>query len=285
MIDQTSIFPAAELPRRRETTDVLSTFQTPSWACEALVERYYADLTSSDWVLEPTCGEGHFLDAIPRDVPALGIELDAGRAAIAEQRTGRRVLVGDVLQMPDPGNQPSLILGNPPFESTFVDALLDRAYRWLPDGGRCGLILPAFVLSTSSRVSRENKRWAIAAEMIPRELFPHLRMPVLFARFEKRQNRTLVGFALYPDMWAVRQLTKRARFILENGRRPVWKAAVMDALQECGGEASLETLYRAMEGRRPTENPHWRAKIRQVVHHYCRRTGRATYAILEDPAQ
>jgi len=272
-------FSRGALPVTRELSPILSTFQTPSWACEAIVERYYGDLTSNDRVLEPTCGEGHFLDAFPSDIPVLGIEIDEGRAAIARQRTGRQVIVGDVLGMPDPGTQPTLIVGNPPFEATFVDALLDRAYRWLPDGGRCGLILPAFVMSTSSRVMREHGRWSVSADMIPRELFPHLRMPVLFARFEKRRQRALVGFALFPDMWAVRCLAKRARHILENGRRPVWKSVVFDAIRECGGEASLDVLYRAIEGRRPTDNPHWRAKIRQVVHCYCRRTGRAVYAL------
>ena len=65
----------------------------------------------------------------------------------------------------------------------------------------------------------------------------------------------------------------------ENGRTPTWRAVVLDALRECGGEASLAELYRAIEGRRPTANPHWRPKIRQVVHHYAVRTGEGRYAL------
>ena len=276
---QRDIFGRDELPPRRQTTAELMTYQTPSWAAEQLVEHYYSDLSASDLVLEPTCGEGHFLDAIPSHVPAVGVELDPGRAAIA-RRTGREVIVGDVLRM-DLGTTPTVILGNPPFEARFVDALLDRAHRWLPVDGRCGLILPAFVVSTSGRLSREAERWSIAQDMIPRELFPKLRLPVVFARFEKRAARTLVGFTLFADMMGIRGLTKRARFLLENGRAPTWRAVVLDALRECGGEASLDDLYRVIEARRPTPNPHWRPKIRQVVHHYAERTGNSRYALRE----
>lgn len=275
---QRDFFPRSDLPRHREMTEILSTYQTPSWAAEALVEHYYPGLTAGDQVLEPTCGEGHFLDAIPSHVPAVGVELDPVRAAAARARTGREVITGDVLTMALEAT-PTLILGNPPFEACFVDALLDRAHAWLPNDGRCGLILPAFVLSTSLRLVRESERWSIAQDMIPRELFPHLRMPVIFARFEKRRRRTLVGFTLFADMMGIRGLTKRARFLLENGRAPAWRAVVIDALRECGGEASLEALYRTIEGRRPTENPHWRAKVRQVVHHYAVRTGKGRYAL------
>lgn len=277
MIDGRDLF-GNSAPRRRETSPVQSVFQTPSWACESIVERYYADLSSTDVVLEPSCGEGHFLDAIPKDVTAIGVEMDPGRATIAHQRTGREVIVGDVLEL-TLGVAPTVIIGNPPFEATFVDRLLERAYQWLPDEGRCGLILPAFVMSTSSRVMRESRRWSISADMIPREMFPHLRMPVIFARFEKRRDRVLVGFALFPDMWAIRALPKRIRFMLENGRSPAWRAVVFDALRELGGEATLERLYETIEGRRPTENPHWRAKIRQVVHHYAERTAPCTYRL------
>jgi hypothetical protein len=276
---QRDIFERDDLPPLRQTSATLMTYQTPTWAAERLVEHYYPDLSPADLVLEPTCGEGHFLDAIPPHVPAVGVELDAGRAAIA-RRTGREVLVGDVLTI-DLGLTPTVVLGNPPFEARFVDALLDRAHRWLPEGGRCGLILPTFLLSTSARLVREAERWSIAQDLIPRELYPHLRLPLLFARFEKRRQRTLIGFTLFADMAGIRGLTKRARYILENGRAPTWRAVVLDALRDCGGEASLDDLYRAIEGRRPTANAHWRPKIRQVVQLYAVRTGTGRYALRE----
>ena len=45
------------------TTARLGQYMTPDWAAEALVARYFADLTSADQVLEPSCGRGAF----PRD--------------------------------------------------------------------------------------------------------------------------------------------------------------------------------------------------------------------------
>lgn len=280
---QRDIFGIQPPPPKREASNALSTWQTPTWAAEALVEEFYPDLSASDSVLEPTCGEGSFLDAIPRHVHAVGVEMDPKRAAIARARTGREVIVADILTLD--AFTPSVIIGNPPFEATFIDTLLDRAHRWLPDEGRCGLILPAFVMSTSSRVSRESERWAISSDMIPRELFPHLRLPVIFCRFEKRAQRTLIGFKLFPDMAVVRSLTKRARQILENGRAPAWRSVVFDALHECGGEATLDMLYRVVEGRRPTNNVHWKQKIRQVVHCYAQRVGPATYRLPTEAAE
>lgn len=268
------------LPPRAQEDKATGTYQTPTWACEALIERYYSDLTASDRVLEPSCGEGHFLDAIPRDVPAIGIELDRVRARLARERTGRRVIVGDVLDVELPFT-PSVVVGNPPFSSKLIDALLERVYHWLPDGGRCGFILPSFIMTLVPRVMRESARWSIASELIPRDLFPGPRLPIVFARFEKRERRTLVGFALFTEADAIRGLSARVRRLLTDGRAPAWKSVVFDALAEHGGEASLELLYRTIEGRRPTRNPHWRAKIRQVVHCYARRVGPATYRLPE----
>lgn len=274
------LFGATVLPRRAEQTKELGCYQTPTWACELLVEQYFGDLTPADRVLEPSCGEGHFLDAVPRNIPAIGIELSEKRAAIARARTGREVLVGDVLKVELPA-LPTAIIGNPPFRSELIDGLLERAFHWLPAEGRCGLLLPAFVLSKQSRVVREAERWAITCELVPRDLFPGPRLPIVFARFEKKRHRTLVGFALFPEAAAIRGLPARIRHLLTHGRSPAWREVVFDALRGHGGEATLDQLYRAIEGRRPTENPHWRAKVRQVVHCYADRTGPATYRLPE----
>lgn len=277
---QPDLFRRDALPTAREETEVHSTYQTPSWACEALIDRYYSALSSSDMVLEPTCGEGHLLDAIPAHVPAVGVELSPERAAIARQRTGREIITADILTM-TLSCTPTLILANPPFQAEFIDALISRAYAWLPEDGRCGLILPAFVFGTSSRVMREAERWSIAQDAIPRDLFPALRLPVMFVQLQKQRRRTLIGFSLFEDMYAIKGLSRRARFILDNGRSPSWRALVLDALRECGGSGTLEQLYRIIGGRRPTQNPHWRAKVRQVVHHYAQHVGPSTYALRE----
>lgn len=272
------LFGRSAAPARAQEDKATGCYQTPSWACEAIIERFYGDLSPTDRVIEPSCGEGHFLDAIPHDVPAVGVELSAERAAIARARTGREVIVGDILAVDLPFT-PTAIIGNPPFRSELIDSLLDRAWAWLPDGGRCGLLLPAFILSKQTRVTREAERWSIESQLLPRDLFPGPRLPIVFARFEKRRRRTLVGFALFPEAAAIRALPPRIRNILTNGRSPAWKTVVFDAMRDHGGVATLDQLYRQIEGKRPTENPHWRAKVRQVVHCYCQRIAPATYAI------
>ncbi len=270
--------------RARESKDN-SLWQTPQWACEAIVDAYYPDLTTSDLVLEPTCGEGHFLDAIPGNVPAIGIELNPELAAEARRRTGRRILVGDVRDV-ELDVTPTLIIGNPPFTASIVDALLDRAHTWLPVGGRCGLFLPSFLMDRVARVSHELERWeTIATDTLPREIFPRLRFPIAFVRFEKRRSgRTLIGFALFPEMDLVRSLGPRARALLTHSRSPVWRAVVLDAIQGAGGEATLETIYRAVGPKRPTKNPFWREKVRQTCQRYFVRTARATYRLSEAAA-
>src|SRR3546814_4530368 len=66
--------------------------QTPLYAAERLVERHFPDLGAKDLVLEPSCGIGAFLRAIPATTSAIGVEIDPERAAIARQRSGRPVI-------------------------------------------------------------------------------------------------------------------------------------------------------------------------------------------------
>jgi hypothetical protein len=60
-----------------------SQYMTPEWAASELVERFFPSLSADDFVLEPTCGRGAFLKAIPDEVPAVGVELDPALAAVA----------------------------------------------------------------------------------------------------------------------------------------------------------------------------------------------------------
>ena len=53
-------------PINLDTT--LGQFFTPDWAAEALVEQHFGDLGLFDRVVEPSCGGGAFLRALP--VPA-----------------------------------------------------------------------------------------------------------------------------------------------------------------------------------------------------------------------
>jgi site-specific DNA-methyltransferase (adenine-specific) len=64
-------------------------------AASILVDTFYPHRDGSDCVLEPFCGEGAFLRAIPAHVPALGVENSAELAAIALEASGREVIVAD----------------------------------------------------------------------------------------------------------------------------------------------------------------------------------------------
>jgi site-specific DNA-methyltransferase (adenine-specific) len=236
---------------------------TPAWAAQALVEAHFGNLTDRDVVMEPTCGTGNFLAAIPPHVRAFGIELDGALAQAARELTGRDVVCGDVLTAEFP-EDPTAVVGNPPFDLDIVDALLDRCHRVLPQGGRVGLILPAYAFQTASRVVGYARRWSLAQDMIPRNIFPGMSKPLTFAVFSKDGLGTTKGFALYRELDDVRGMHKWVADELDNSAAP-WPAVVKRALRELGGEAPLEDIYAAVAPRRPTQNRWWRAKVRQTL--------------------
>lgn len=237
---------------------------TPTWAAAELVQRHFSDLTAQDYVLEPSCGRGAFLVAIPDHVRAIGVEIDPSLAAVARRASGRQVEVGDFRTAQLPSGI-TAVIGNPPFPMELVQAFLDRAYSILPKDGRVGFILPCSIFQTASTVAGLSKRWGMEQEMIPRNLFSKLQLPLCFATLTKGLGKGLVGFALYHETNAVNGLGKRYRAILAAGERSVWSAVVRAALEMLGGEASLQSLYDEIQGHQPTDNRFWQAKIRQTV--------------------
>lgn len=256
----------------------LGQVMTPDWAAQALVEHYFADLGPDDHVIEPSCGRGAFLRALPDDVPALGVEIDPELAAAARRLTGRPVVVGD-FRMVDLPVRATAIIGNPPFQSRTIGDFLDRAWSLLPDEGRVGFVLPAFVLQTASSVEAMAERWAIRQDMLPRNLFPRLSHPLCFAVFTRGRARGLVGFALYHELAAVNRLQARYRALLAEGESSVWAAVTRAALEALGGSADLQALYREIEGHRPTTNRFWQAKIRQTLQRIAVRVDAGVWAL------
>jgi predicted RNA methylase len=263
--------------RRRE----LHQWFTPRWVCEAIVDRHLRDVGLCDVVLEPSCGEGRFLDALPQHVGAIGVEIDEEVAARARRLTGREIIVGDFRTVEIPGPV-THVIGNPPFDAAIVHAFLRRAYELLPRDGVAGFLLPAYVLQTSSKVLAMNERWSISQELMPRNIFPRLHLPLVFAKFRKDAARTLVGFFLYREAADVAALPKGVRDALTE--RPasgsVWRRAVRAAFTRIGKTtARLEALYAAVE--RPSENQYWREKVRQVLQTYpeFRRAGAGEWAM------
>lgn len=262
---------------RRETLDQ---WFTPIWAAEALYEEHFSDLGPDDVVLEPSAGPGHFLAAIPEEVPAFGVEIDPVLAEQARRRTGRQVLTGDFRTV-EITMQPTAIIGNPPFSAGVFQGFLDRAHRLLPEGGRMGLIVPAHVFQTPSRVTRFMESWSMQPQFIPRTLFPGLKFPLVFCVFTRDRRRMLVGGALFREAHAIENMPEHYAETLKKGPGSVWVEVVRQALEALGGEASLGAVYEEIAPRRPTATNWWKEKVRQILQKRFIRTGEGRYALPE----
>lgn len=257
----------------------LSQYFTPRYAAEAIVEHHFPHLSAGHIVVEPSCGDGRFLRALPKFVRAIGVEIDPAMAQRAREATDCEVITGDFLKVDLPTDIDAVI-GNPPFKADLVSAFLDRAHVLLREGGQCGLILPAYVLQTSSKVMAMNEKWSICQQLMPRNIFPGLSVPIVFAMFTKEQQRRLFGFFLYEQAASVATLAAAARKTLTEGREDgpvehapsggsVWREAVNQAFDLINADtAPLAALYQALESRRPTRNLHYREKVRQTLQTY-----------------
>lgn len=256
----------------------LSQFFTPFWAADELVNLYLSHLTPADCVIEPSCGTGAFLDAIPREIAAVGVELDPTLAQMARDKTGRQVITGD-FRVVDLSLRPTAVIGNPPFDLSVFDGMLERCHSLLPEGGTAGFILPAYALQTPSRILGYNEKWGMKADHLPRTLFPNLSKPLVFCTFTKDRRRALVGFALYRETSSVSEMKKRFQELLSTESGSVWRKAVLEALCDLQGEADLPSIYRVMEGRRPTGATYWKEKVRQTLQRDFRRVGEARWGL------
>ena len=116
-----------------------------------------------------------------------------------------------------------------------------------------------------------SEQWSIEQELMPRNIFPRLSVPIVFSMFTKEARRRLFGFFLYREAAEISALSKPARQVLERSGKggSVWRQAVHAAFDLVAQDvAPLDALYRALEGRRPTENQHYQAKIRQTLQVY-----------------
>lgn len=246
----------------------LDQFFTPFWLAEALVERHFADLGARDFVLEPSCGRGAFLAALPATVPALGIEIDATLAAAARSETGRDVRVGDFRTV-ELDVRPTAVIGNPPFGAGLIDAFLRRAHGMLPDGGRLGFLLPVRALRSVDRVMDLLEAWSLSVEMLPCSAFAgRMREPLFFSLFTKDRRRCLVGLAMFSEEADKRDMAMPYRRLLAAQQGSAWRAVCKLALERLGGEAELPSIYAELERNRPSRTTWWREKIRQTLRHY-----------------
>lgn len=253
--------------RTIEDRKTLGQYPTPGWVAQALVERHFAQLSSTDKVVEPSCGPGSFLSVIPSDVFAVGVEIDPVQAALARANTQRTVLEGDFCEV-QLGFEPSLVLGNPPFKLALIDRFLQKAFDLLPYSGQVGFVLPAYTFQTAARVARYASQWSLYQEMIPRNIYPGLKLPLVFAIFAKERYRRLVGFALYNEATEVLAMSKQTQQSLNSPKGPVWVTAVRHALSQLGGQAKLSEIYEMLEPARPTQTEWWKEKVRQTLRRY-----------------
>ena len=260
----------------------LGQFFTPAWAAELIVARHFADLSPRDTVLEPSCGDGRFLLSIPPEVDAYGVELDPRQAARAAENSGREVIVGDFRSVALP-RRPTVVIGNPPFDAEVFDGMLDRCYELLEYGGRAGFLLPVYMFQTSSRVMDYQRRWSLAQELLPRDLFERISMPIMWATFRKERRTVMSGLFLYAERAALAGMHREMRRLMVGNEATAqcWRDVVRLALEACGGRATLQQLYTCIEGNRPSSNPWWREKVRQIAGRHFRRVAIGEYAIKE----
>lgn len=258
---------------------------TPAWAAEGIIDEEFSWLRPGHVVVEPSCGDGAFLCALPSTVKAVGVEIDPAQAVLARQYSGREVIIGDFTKVPlDHVGRVQAVIGNPPFQSDLVAAFLGKAHEILEEGGVAGFILPAYILQTSSKVESFASQFSIRQQLLPRNLFPGLKLPLVFAHFTKEEHRQLFGFLLYEQAQEIRRMAADTRQALEETRvaGSVWRHVLTETLRALGGTAPLQSIYERMQGKRPTENAKWKEKVRQTLARYpdsFTRTGQGLYSL------
>lgn len=258
---------------------LLGQYPTPAWAAEAIVRTHLPALDERDYVVEPSCGPGRFLQAIPEHVPLTGVEIDPELAQMARDITGRHVVTGDFLEL-KLEDSPTVIVGNPPFATKTIEAFLDKAHRIMDREGRVLFILPAYFFQTARRVARYSEQWSIMQEMLPRNLYKGLKYPLTLATFMKDQKRSLIGFGLFHELAHLQGLPKAVQEAMNEGPM-TWGGLVKEAIAVLGGEAALKDIYDYVADRRPTPNEHWREQVRKQCQKVATRVGRGRYTVSE----
>lgn len=251
---------------------------TPAWLCHAMIERYLQHVGPNDIILEPTAGDGAFLREMPPHFNAYGIELDPTLAAQARASSGREVFVGDVLDIELP-YAPTAIISNPPYSASFLDRFLARFHRILPANGTITFLLPVYLSQTSNRLSRYVEHFSIRAEIVPRDIFPGLHLPLSIVTYTNDGARRLFGLAFFDETNEWRRMPQAFHDILMRSKRNVWVEACLHALEIIGRPASVDEIARVVAGSRPTKTAHWREAIRKALQLNFTRTDRGVYAI------
>lgn len=270
--------PAIPITMKYERTDALGRYMTPAWAGRELYDAHFAHLAAGSIAIEPTCGDGRMLAAIPPHIEAMGVEIDPELADRARARCpNRKIQTGDLFKTDLP-MRIDLAFGNLPFQADFMERALDLLFEHMQDGGICASIVPAYFLQTPGRVLRWSRRWSLYQEMLPRTLFPRLQCPICFSIFTRDPLPTFKSLRLYLEADAVEHLKEEFRREMNEGRG-LWEPVVRRALHDLGGKAHLTLIYERVGQRRPSENPWWKEKVRQTLQRHFAACGNGVWQI------
>ncbi len=262
-----------------DRTKELGQYFTPVWSAQKLVEAFFSHLRSDAYVIEPTCGDGRFIQVLPDTMRVVGVEIDPVMADAARMRTGRHIITADFREVDIEGDADAVI-GNPPYSMDVIDGILERSKQLLAPHGEVGFVLPAYAFQTPKRVVRYARDWMLEPTMIPRTLFPGMSKPLIWAMF-RQQGPQWTGMALYEETVDVSSMPEGVQETLIRGKGSVWVKAVAQVLQGLGGHASLEEIYKEIEPRRPTGNKWWKEQVRKVLRSDFVNPERGYYALPE----
>jgi len=137
----------------------LAFYPTP----KAVVDYIFAhklEIRKGETVLEPSCGDGAFLDRLAKEGHrALGIEVDRKRAETCKHK-GHNVLCANFLDAA-PHATFDWVLMNPPFSGRHYLKHIAHAIDWLSPGGRLVAVLPATAWYDHKALPASNmSKWA-----------------------------------------------------------------------------------------------------------------------------
>src|SRR3546814_12659745 len=142
---------------------------------------------------------------------------------VFKQKTAYEMRISDWSSDVCSSDLPTLVLGNPPFKLALIDRFLQKAFDLLPYSGQVGFVLPAYTFQTAARVARYASQWFLYQEMIPRNIYPGLKLPLVFAIFAKERYRRQVGFALYNEATEVLAMPKQPQEPFKSQKGTVWE--------------------------------------------------------------
>lgn len=129
--------------KKQETTGVskdLQFYRTPNDVVVRVLDEIH--LPKDGTVLEPSCGDGAFLDELrKRGYQTYGVEVDHARAHECLAK-GHHVHVGNFLELHAP-NKYSAVVMNPPFYGEHYLKHISKAIECLKPGGTLVAVLPA----------------------------------------------------------------------------------------------------------------------------------------------